>query len=389
MKRRFLAFAGVLLLAGCGGSAAAPTAAPSTPAPAASSPVSASKPAAESAAAKPAASASAAAKPSASDSAAAKPAASGSAAASVAPAGSGTLLIPYSQPAAAFAPGWIAQDQGLFKKYGLNTEVRNIQPPTDVQTVVNGESPIGIDGSLGINAIASGAPITFIAVPGPIFTQSIFAQPSINSLQDLVGKAVGVTSRGGSSDNALHTVLAKSNIDASKLNIVYLRDDSAILAALQGGSVQAAILTSPNTLRAKQVGLKELVYTPDMQLRTVNNGIIANKTYAKDHPEVIENFLKGFMEGLKVAKTDPAATKAAIGKWAKIEDQSLLDESYKTVVGMWNVYPLSTDASFQNVMDLSSEQNVKSHKPSDFYDNSYLEKLQDFVKTLYPNGMPS
>jgi ABC-type nitrate/sulfonate/bicarbonate transport system substrate-binding protein len=253
---------------------------------------------------------------------------------------------------------------------------------------VSGESPIGVDGSLGVNAIASGAPITFIAVPGPIFTQSVYAAPSLNSLQDLVGKSVGATGKGGSSDNALHTLLAKAGIDASKVNIVYLRDDSAIFAGLQGGSIQAAILTSPNTLRAKQAGFKELAYTPDMKLQTVNNGIIVNKTWAQGRGDEVQSFLKAYIEGLKIAKSDPATTKTAITKYAKLDDQAMLDESYKTVSVMWVAYPLAGDADFQNVIDLSSEANVKSRKPSDFYDNSYLQKLQDFVKGLYPQGVP-
>lgn len=299
------------------------------------------------------------------------------------------MLIPYSQPAAAFATLWIAQEQGLFKKYGLNAEIRNLQPPTDVQAVISGEASIGMDGSLGIGAIASGAPITFIAVPGPIYTQSIFGQASMSSLKDLVGKSVAVTARGGSSDVALRTVLANEGIDVTKLNIVNLRDDSAILAAVTGGSVQGAILTSPNTLRAKQAGFKELAYLPDMKLQTVNNAINVNRPWAQQHPDAVENFLKALLEGIKVAKTDPATTKQIIAKYTKVDDPALLDESYKTASTLWAAYPLMHDANFQNVMNQSTEENVKARKPSEFYDNSYLEKLSDFVTGLYPGGIPS
>ncbi len=376
MRLHALVVSSALLLAACGGGAA--------PSPSASAP--ATSPAqslAASAAAKPATSAGA--------STAAKPAPPASASATAKPVASGTILIPYSQPAAAFAPLWLAQDKGLFAKYGLTTDIRNIQPPTDIQTVVSGESPIGVDGSLGVNAIASGAPITFIAVPGPIFTQSIFAGPkaNINTVQDLIGKTVGATGKGGSSDNALHSYLAKEGVDASKITVAYLRDDSAILAALTSGSIQAAVLTSPNTLRAKQSGAKELVYMPPLKLRTVNNGIIARKDYAQQHPDVIANFLKAYIEAIKIARTDPTATKASITTYTKLDDQTMLDDTYKTALSLWVPFPLAEDADLQNVIDLSSEANVKSKKPSDFYDNSYLQKLQEFVKTVYPEGIPS
>lgn len=376
MHRLGFALSCLVILSACGGSTTGSSTPNTSPSVATSSAATSASPVS----AKPATSASASASASVSAGAAASK-----------PVPSGTLVIPYSQPAAGFVPLWLAHDKGLFKKYGLTTDVRNLQPPTDIQSVVSGETPIGVDGSLGANAIASGAPITFIAVPGPIFTQSIYAAPNagISSIGELVGKTVGATGRGGSSDNALHTLLAKEGVDASKVNIAYLRDDSTILAALTGGSIQAAILTSPNTLRAKQSGAKELVYMPPLKLRTVNNGIIARVDYAKQHPDVVENFLKAYIEGIKIARTDATTTKASIATYTKLDDQVMLEESYRTALTLWVPYPLATDDEFQNVIALATEANVKNHKPSDFYDNSYLQKLQDFVKTVYPEGVPT
>ena len=47
------------------------------------------------------------------------------------------------------------------------------------------------------------------------------------------------------------------------------------------------------------------------------------------------------------------------------------------------------DEDIQKVIDYSTEANVRTHKPAEFYDNSYMEKLQDFVKSLYPRGVPA
>jgi len=78
-----------------------------------------------------------------------------------------------------------------------------------------------------------------------------------------------------------------------------------------------------------------------------------------------------------------------VSKWTKVEDQALLDESYRTTVPGAAAYPLVRDADLQDVIDLSIEGNVKSRKPSEFYDNSYLQKLEPFVKSLWPEGIPS
>jgi len=301
----------------------------------------------------------------------------------------GAVKIAFAQPAAAFAPLWLAQDRGLFKKYGLETEVLRVAPPADVQAVIGGDIQIAVGGTAAISAMANGANLTFIAVTVPVYLQSLFGQPSIQKVSDLAGKSVAVTTKGGPSDFALRTLLAREGVDASKLNFVYLRDDSTILAALQSGQVQGAIITSPNTLRARQAGLRQLEDLIPLKLHTVTQGSFVRKDWAQQHPDVIGNYLKAYLEGIKEDKTNPDGAKTTISKWTKIEDQALLDESYKTTINGLAAYPLAHDEDIQNVIDLSIEAIVKSHKPSDFYANSYLLKLEAFVKGLWPNGIPS
>jgi NitT/TauT family transport system substrate-binding protein len=336
-------------------------------------------------------SASAAAKPAASSavgSASAKPGASTAASAAAKPASSTSVKVAYSQPAAGFAPVWVAQDKGFFKKYGLDAEVLQITPPADTQSVISGEIQFDVDGSGSMAAIASGANIPYIAITVPYFAQSLYGQSSIQKVSDLVGKQVATTTRGGSSDFALRTLLAKENVDPAKINFVYLRDDAAILAAMQAGTLQAAIITSPNTLRAKQSGLREIVDMSKLRLRTLTQGVNVRKEWAQQHEDLVLAFLKAWMEGAKEGRSNPDGTKAIIGKYTKVTDQAFLDEAYNTVVSLWAAYPLANDQDLQNVIDLSTEANVKAHTPADYYDNSYLQKLDSFVKQLYPGGVP-
>jgi ABC-type nitrate/sulfonate/bicarbonate transport system substrate-binding protein len=347
------------LLAGCSSQPAARTNAPSAP-PAAS-------------------------QPAASGGATSAPAAG--AAPTSAPAALTPIRIAYSQVAAAFAPVWIANDQGFFKKEGLDAEVVNLAKPIDIQSLVSGDVQITVDGSAAIDAIAGGANLTYIAVPLPVYTQGVYGQPSIQSIRDLVGKNVGVTSQGGSSDNALRTLFMRDGVDQTQVNIVYLREDAAILAALQTGTVQAAILTSPNTLRAREAGMREIVDTVPLNLRTINTGISVRKDWAREHEDQVLSFLRAYMEASKVAKTDPATTKALITKYTGLDDAAMLNESYENSAAGWAIYPLIRDADVQNVIDLSNTAEVKARKPSDYYDNSYLLKLESFARGLDPQSV--
>src|SRR5581483_10017233 len=113
------------------------------------------------------------------------------------------IKIAFSQVAAAFSPLPLAQERGLFKKYGLDAEYNQLPKPSDIQSLVSGDVQFTVDGSAGIDAIAGGANLAYIGVPLPQYTQGLFGQPGITKMTDLIGLTVGCTSQGGSSDYAL------------------------------------------------------------------------------------------------------------------------------------------------------------------------------------------
>ncbi len=297
------------------------------------------------------------------------------------------IKVAFSQVAAAFSPAQLAQDQGLFKKYGLDAEVAQLPKPSDIQALLSGDVQITIDGSAGIDAIAGGANLVYVAVPLPVYTQGLFGQPGLQKVSDLVGTTVGATSQGGSSDYALRTLLTREGVDPAQVNITYLRDDAGILAAVQSGAVQAAILTPPNTLRARESGLSEIVNTAALKLRTINNAIIVRRDYAQQHEDVVLNFLKAYMEAIKELKTNPEVGKATVSKFTRLTDPALLDESYGIAASTLMIYPLIHDADVQNVIDMSATPEVKARKPPDYYDNSYLQKLEEFARALDPQSV--
>ncbi|MFI5270053.1 MAG: hypothetical protein ACHQ7M_21970, partial [Chloroflexota bacterium] len=136
-------------------------------------------------------------------------------------------------------------------------------------------------------------------------------------------------------------------------------------------------------------GLREISYLPSLKLETVNQGLNVRKDWAQQHPDLVLSFLKAWIEGAKEARTDVAGTKAIISKYAELTDPVQLDDTYKTALAGWAAYPLPKDSQFQNVISLSTDEKVKTHKPSDFYDDSYLKQLDGFVKSLYPEGVPT
>ena len=262
-------------------------------------------------------------------------------------------------------------------------------PPTGPKALISGDIQFSLGGGTEVlDAVASGANLGFIAETVQIYPQALYAQASVQKLSDLVGKSVGVASPGGTTDLGLRTLLAREAVDVSKVHIVYVGSNNNGLAALQNHSIEAAVLIPPLTLRARQAGLRLLVDMVPLRLHTAATGIEVRRDWAEQHRDAVERFLKAYLEGVRQYKANPSLAKSTIRKWANLDDEALLDETYSTGARTVAAYPLANEADFRNVMDFSTTDKVRSRKPSDFYDDSYLQQLEGFVQGLWPDGIP-
>jgi ABC-type nitrate/sulfonate/bicarbonate transport system substrate-binding protein len=59
------------------------------------------------------------------------------------------------------------------------------------------------------------------------------------------------------------------------------------------------------------------------------NGVVSSKKFIANNPELVENFLKSWLEGIKAFKTDKELSLKVLAKYLKITDRAILDESYE------------------------------------------------------------
>src|SRR5581483_8323292 len=256
-----------MLLGACGGSAS-PSSAPAAPSSAAAS----AKPAASAApaSAKPAASTQASAKPAASGAASAKPAASGAASGAAKPAASGSaaakpaasIKVGYASPQANSMPFWVASETGLWQKNGLNAESILVEgSPKTVAALLGGDIQFALVGSAAsVTSNLNGADLELIATAAPGLSFRIYAKPGINSVADLKGKGIAISTIGTDPDFALRLILPKYNVNYSDIKVVQFPSggDPSRLAGIQAGQADAAVL-SPGSfgVAEKEFGLHQ------------------------------------------------------------------------------------------------------------------------------------
>ena len=118
----------------------------------------------------------------------------------------------YASLAGDHAALYVAQEMGLFRKYGLDVNLSHTAGAAQViQTMMAGENQIATAGGSGVvDADLAGADLVAVAgmVNMPAFY--IVVQPEIKSIQDLRGKPVGVTRFGSSTDFTMRYILKKA-----------------------------------------------------------------------------------------------------------------------------------------------------------------------------------
>jgi NitT/TauT family transport system substrate-binding protein len=171
------------------------------------------------------------------------------------------LRVAYSVIAPTQATVWTAKELGMFAKNGLDVDlVLLVGAPLAVTALVSGETPIVYAGaSAVVTSNLQGSGTVLVAGGANRFPYVLFVTDEIKRVEDLRGKKFGV-SRIGSADNAAAiTVFNKLGIKDTEITYVQAGSIPARLAAMQTNALQATLLQAPETLKAKEIGMRPLL----------------------------------------------------------------------------------------------------------------------------------
>jgi ABC-type nitrate/sulfonate/bicarbonate transport system substrate-binding protein len=292
----------------------------------------------------------------------------------------------YAAFSGAFAPLWIAADQNLFGKHGLNVDLRYIAPATATQALISKNLDIINPGGEIVEASLNGEPVVYIAGILNRAVMSVYAKPEIKSLAGLKGKVLALTVPGATTDFAARLLLQQAGLTPGKdVKLLYLKGMIEILAGIQQGNADAGIFTSPTTLKAEHAGLKELVNVTEQNIPMIHAALATTRDYLKTRRDNVRRYLEAYLEGIKVAKTEPDLAKQIIGKYTKTSNPEDLVNSYQTFRPAWEQLPVIPPAAVQTMLNFANHSAAKTATPQSLIDNSVLLEIgkSGFVDRLY------
>jgi NitT/TauT family transport system substrate-binding protein len=298
------------------------------------------------------------------------------------------MVAGYSAISGHFAILWVTHEAGLFEKNGLKVEMVLIRSgTTHAQALVAGGTQISqVAGPTALAAGVAGADLVFVAMV--LNTAPFIIYGNVAKLEDLKGKAIGVTRYGSTTDISARFALRKVGLQPDKdVAVIQLEDYPGMMASLKAGRIGAAVLAPPFTDYAQKAGYKDIANIASMGLEFPFSGLAAKKTYLRDHAGIVQRFLRAYVEGIAVFKSNRELTKKAIQKYSGIREPEILESTVDFYAPKFPRAPYPTINGIKLSLEqiAASDPRAKGAKPEDFMDVRFVKQLDDsgFIKNLY------
>ena len=288
--------------------------------------------------------------------------------------------IAWTSFASNMAGTWVAQEEGLFKKNGVEAELVHI-PSTSraIQTMLAGEIAFTyMDGRNSVQAGLKGIDVVILAGVANRLVFSFMSQPEIKSFADLRGKKIGITRLGSSTHSVTLWTMSKMGLRPEEYQLLQLVDVPNILTAIMAGQIDAGALSPPTNFRARKAGLKELIDLTKEGPEYVSVAIGSTRSFVKGNEDLTRRLIRGYSEGVQLLKANKGVGIRAIQKYARIKDPDILEATYGEARNYIETVPYASKKGLETIIAelASTETKGKQAKPDDFVDTRFVNQLE-------------
>jgi NitT/TauT family transport system substrate-binding protein len=207
-----------------------------------------------------------------------------------------------------FAPLTLAKEAGLFKKNGLDVEIKKIPQKDRHLAIASGD----------IQCAATTVETWIVWNANGVATTQIFqmdksygadgmvVKPTIASIKDLKGKKVAADAPGTATYFTLAWMLKKNGLSIKDVEVVNLSPQAAANAMIAGNAgLDAAMTYEPylGAVRAKPEAGKIIATTLDYPM--VMDTFGCTPKFLADHPKAAKALADSYFEALEMIKKDP------------------------------------------------------------------------------------
>jgi len=287
---------------------------------------------------------------------------------------------------------WVAEEKGLFKKHGIEPEVILIggASAAGVSSLLAGDIQFLIGGGGAVvNAALNGADAIMIASVVNKGIQRVMTRTDIKTPEDLKGKKVGVTRFGASSHMVLQMMLRQWRMPPSDIQVIQVGSSPAMMASLEKGGIDAAVLTEPTFFFAEDQGYRVLADLANMDIYYLHSMVDTTRAYLRSHRGLALRFMQAYVEGIAFFKKNRSETLDVLKKKMRTSPGQLkyLERSHALYSsGYFENAPYPSLQGVRTILEFLAKDNPRARTADakTFIDGSLVKELDDsnFIKKL-------
>lgn len=275
-------------------------------------------------------------------------------------------------------PYYFGRDKGFFAAEQIELQLITMAPPTAIAAMVAGELDFSSTTGAATSAIMRGLPLrrVFYVQQDPVHV--LLAQPEIKSVQDLIGKAVGVTALTDAVGMSANVILRAHGIESGKVTLLAMQVTDNAIQSLVTRRVAATLLAPPYVQELEAKGYVKIAdartYAPLSFI-----GLVSSMETMKKSPQKVQSMVAALYRTMNYL-VNPANRNEVVryvSKYHKIE-LPLAERAMAAQMLGYSRDGTKPRAAVEKEIEIYREalKVPKAFTPDDLEDMSWLRKAQ-------------
>jgi NitT/TauT family transport system substrate-binding protein len=292
------------------------------------------------------------------------------------------LRLSYSVVGPTVAGIWMAHDNGIFKKYGLDVQLVYIpSSATNIQALLGGSLDMSAPGISGVVlAAARGAPVLTIGAMTNRPPMTLYVHPEITRTEQLKGQTLGITRYNSTAHTVTTLILRKLGL-AQSASMRPLGGQPEIQAAFEQKQIAGMV-----TAVKPRAPSRALLNAADLDIPFAMNVMAVTRDFLHKNPDTVERVMKAYIEAVGKMNNDKEATLKVLAKYFKRNDPDFLDETYGIVTKFTEKIPRVDARNVATVLEFEPVKGVDAETLTQkVIDNSVVDKIakEGFIEKVF------
>lgn len=255
-----------------------------------------------------------------------------------------TIVMPTTPPNLVHIPPWVAQEAGIFAKYGIEARILTVEAgPAALRALIGGRGQVHL-AAPGvppfISAVAQGSELKAVATYAMKHPVAMVTQPEIRRCEDLRGKKIGTPGGTGAySEVTTRAVLFSCGLTPRDVNYVNLATGARV-PALLSGQIDAIVMHVDQVFEAVQQkrSLNLLAYLSDVLPRGWYAAYVTTFEVMQSEGKLLQDAVGALLEANRYIYQNRDRTIEIGVKYTKF-DREIVAKTYDELAkrGIWPV----------------------------------------------------